>query len=304
MEKGTLIIAGGSGFLGHVLVKYFKPRFENIVVFTRGASRTFENVRFVHWDAETLGEWTTELENAEALINLTGKSVDCRYTPKNKAEILASRIDSTRVLNQAVLECKNPPLHFINSSTATIYRDSYDRQMDEITGEIGHDFSMDVAKRWEVAFFETETPRTRKTAIRTSIVLGKTGGAFTPLKRIAAAGLGGKQGSGKQFVSWIHHLDFARAIHFILEKQLEGVVNITAPIPVRNAHFMAAIRRALNIPFGLNAPTFLLEIGTFFLRTESELVLKSRNVVPKRLLDEGFRFRFEEVDAAVGELLS
>lgn len=304
MNTSKLIIAGGSGFLGQVLIDYFKPIFQTIVVLTRSSNRIRDNVHFVQWDAENLGMWQVELEQADVLINLTGKSVDCRYTANNKAAILASRVNSTRALNQAVLECKHPPQHFINSSTATIYRDAYDRQMDEITGEIGHDFSMDVAKRWEAAFFETETPRTRKTAIRTSIVLGKNGGAFVPLKRIAAMGLGGKQGSGKQYVSWIHSFDFARAVHFILDKQLEGVVNVTAPNTVCNANFMAAIRRAVNAPFGLNAPTFLLEIGTFFLRTETELVLKSRNVVPKRLLDEGFRFRFEEVDEAVGELLS
>ncbi|MCC5918144.1 MAG: TIGR01777 family oxidoreductase [Cryomorphaceae bacterium] len=303
MNSSKMILAGGTGFLGQVLLAYFKPRFQSIVVLTRGSNRFHENVQYVRWDAENLGAWQNELENAAVLINLTGKSVNCRYTAKNKSMILASRINSTRVLNQAVLRCHTPPRHFINSSTATIYRDAYDKKMDEYTGEIGHDFSMDVAKRWEAEFFGTDTPKTRKTAIRTSIVLGKNGGAFLPLKRITALGLGGKQGSGKQFVSWIHSLDFARALDFILEKELEGVINVTAPNPITNANFMAVLRKAMGMPLGLNAPKALLEIGTFFLQTETELVLKSRNVIPKRLLEAGFVFQYEEAGMAVREIV-
>jgi NAD dependent epimerase/dehydratase family enzyme len=168
-----LIIAAGTGFLGEVLVNHFKGKFEEIVILTRGKSQTIEGIKYVNWNAKTLSGWETELENADVLINLAGKSVDCRYTEKNKKEILLSRIQSTKILNKAVLICKKPPKHWLNSSTSTIYRFLLDKQMDEIDGEIGNDFSMNVAQSWEKAFFKTETPNTLKTALRTSIVLGK-----------------------------------------------------------------------------------------------------------------------------------
>lgn len=297
-----LIIAGGSGFLGQVLINYFKNRVEEIVVFSRYKKSPIDHVRFVQWDATNLGPWQMELENADVLINLTGKSVDCRYNAANKAEILRSRIDSTLVLNAAVLGCENPPRHFINSSTATIYQHSLHEPNDE-NGIIGSDFSMNVAKAWEAAFFETETPRTLKTAIRTSIVLGKTGGALIPLKRITKLGLGGKQGSGNQMFSWMHEYDYARAIEFIIEKQLDGVVNVTAPHPYKNHEFMTELRLGLNIRFGLNSPKFLLEIGAVFMRTETELLLKSRFVIPRRLLNAGFTFEYPSIDKALSNLL-
>lgn len=173
-----LVIAGGTGFLGEVLINHFKNKLEEIVILTRGKSRIIETIKYVNWNAKTFSGWEKELENTSVLINLTGKSVDCRYTEENKTEILNSRIDSTKILNQAVLECKNPPLHWLNSSTSTIYRYSTDKEMDEYSGEIGNDFSMNVAKSWEKSFFEIETPKTIKTALRTSIVLGKKGGAL------------------------------------------------------------------------------------------------------------------------------
>lgn len=297
-----LIIAGGTGFLGKVLIDHFKSKVDEIVVFSRKASQEQCNVRFVIWDAQNLGPWQSELENADVLINLTGKSVDCRYNAANKAEILRSRIDSTRVLNQAVLACENPPKHFINSSTATIYQHSLHKPNDE-NGIIGSDFSMNVAKAWEAAFFETDTPHTRKTAIRTSIILGKEGGAFIPLAKITKMGLGGKQGSGNQMISWMHELDYARAVAFIIEKKLDGVVNVTAPHPVKNHEFMEEMRRRLQVRFGLNSPRFLLELGAVFMRTETELLLKSRFVMPRRLLNAGFTFEYPSIDKALNNLL-
>lgn len=297
-----LIIAGGTGFLGKVLIEHFKSKVDEIVVFSRKASQEQNNVRFIFWDARNLGSWQSEIENADVLINLTGKSVDCRYNAANKAEILRSRIDSTRVLNQAVLACENPPKHFINSSTATIYQHSLHEPNDE-NGIIGSDFSMNVAKAWEAAFYETETPHTMKTALRTSIVLGKEGGAFIPLAKITKMGLGGKQGSGNQMISWIHELDYARAVAFIIEKKLEGVVNVTAPHPVKNHEFMEEMRRGLQMRFGLNSPKFLLEFGAVFMRTETELLLKSRFVMPRRLLNAGFTFEYPSIDKALNNLL-
>jgi uncharacterized protein (TIGR01777 family) len=215
---------------------------------------------------------------------------------------MASRLDSTAVLGKAIAGCVKPPLHWLNSSTATIYRHSTDKQMDEVHGEIGHDFSMNVAKMWERAFFAAETPQTKRTALRTSIVLGKNGGAFVPLKRLAQLGFGGSQGSGNQFVSWIHEADFARALQFVLDNQMEGLVNVVSPAPVRNVHFMKALRKAVHAPFGLLMPIWLLKFGAKIIGTETELVLKSRNVIPRRLTDSGFVFEFENLEVALKDL--
>lgn len=299
-----LIIAAGTGFLGQVLVHKFKDKFDEIVILTRGKSQTIDGIKYVNWNAKSFSGWENELENATVLINLAGKSVDCRYTKENKKEILWSRIQSTRILNKAVLNCVNPPKHWLNSSTSTIYRFSLDKQMDEVDGEIGNDFSINVALSWEKAFFKTETPNTLKTALRTSIVLGKNGGAFIPLKTLAKIGFGGKQGNGNQFVSWIHEEDFANAVDFIIQKEMTGIINVVSPEPVRNADFMQKLRKAVGFPFGIPLNTFLLEIGSFIIRTQPELVLKSRNVIPKRLLDNGFEFKFGDIDEAFEDLLS
>lgn len=299
-----LIIAAGTGFLGEVLVNHFQDKFDEIVILTRRKSRVSNKIKFVNWDAKTLSGWELELENATVLINLAGKSVDCRYTEANKKEILSSRIDSTNVLNNAVLQCENPPKHWLNSSTSTIYRHSEDKQMTEENGEIGDDFSMNVAKSWEQAFFESQTPHTLKTALRTSIVLGKKGGAFIPLKKLTQFGLGGKQGNGNQFISWIHEEDFARAIEFVIDKQIIGVINIVSPQPVKNKIFMSKLRTQLNVPGGIPTPKLLLQLGAKIIGTEPELVLKSRNVIPERLLKNGFGFKFKTTDEAFKDLAS
>ncbi|MBF4485903.1 TIGR01777 family oxidoreductase [Flavobacterium sp. CSZ] len=298
-----LIIAAGTGFLGQVLINHFKDKFEEIVILTRGKSQTIDGIKYVNWNARSFSGWENELENATVLINLAGKSVDCRYTQENKKEILLSRIESTKVLNKAVLNCKKPPQHWLNSSTSTIYRFSLDKEMGEVDGEIGNDFSINVALSWEKAFFKTETPNTLKTALRTSIVLGKNGGAFIPLKTLAKIGFGGKQGKGNQFISWIHEEDFANAVDFVIEKEITGVINVVSPKPIRNADFTKKLRKAVGFPFGIPVNTFLLKIGSFFIRTEAELVLKSRNVIPKRLLENGFEFKFGDIDEAFRDLV-
>jgi uncharacterized protein (TIGR01777 family) len=297
-----LIIAGGSGFLGQVLASYFSSRCEEIIIFSRNPKPNDGKIRYVTWDAQNLGAWTKELDGADALINLTGKSVDCRYNAKNKAEILRSRLDSTNILNEAIHVCVNPPKHFINSSTATIYEHSLRHPNGEANGIIGDDFSMNVAKQWEAVFFEKSRTETIKTALRTSIVLGNAGGAFPKMKQITALGLGGKQGNGQQMISWIHTLDYARSIEFILDKQLTGVINVTAPHPVSNEDFMKNLRHKLGAKLGLNSPKFLLEIGAFFMRTETELLLKSRFVLPQRLLSAGFIYQFGTLDSCLGDL--
>lgn len=297
-----LIIAGGTGFLGKVLQDYFSPKVNEIVVFSRNKQKDYKNVRFVYWDATNLGAWKNELESGDVLINLTGKSVDCRYNKANKAEILRSRVASTKVLNEAILSCETPPKHFLNSSTATIYDHSLNRPNDEYTGVIGTDFSMNVAKSWEQTFFDLDTPKTNKTALRISIVLGKSGGVFVPLRKITAWGMGGKQGHGQQMVSWLHELDYARAIHFVIDKKMDGVVNLCAPHPIRNEELMRVMRSNLKAPLGLNLPEFMLKIAAFFRGTETELLLKSRFVIPRKLLNAGFSFKFSTIDKALENL--
>lgn len=298
-----LIIAAGTGFLGQVLINHFINKFDEIVILTRGKTINKDGIKYVNWNAKTFSGWENELENTTVLINLTGKSVDCRYTKENKKEILLSRIESTKILNKAVLNCQNPPKHFLNSSTSTIYRFSLDKEMDEINGEIGNDFSMNVAQSWEKAFFKTETPKTLKTALRTSIVLGKNGGALIPLKNLAKLGFGGKQGKGNQLISWIHETDFARAIEFIIEKEITGVVNIVSPKPIENRNFMSLLRKTIKIPFGMPINETLLKFGSILIRTEPELVLKSRNVIPKRLQQNGFQFEFDTLEKALKNLI-
>ncbi|MEW5676407.1 TIGR01777 family oxidoreductase [Flavobacterium enshiense] len=299
-----IVIAAGTGFLGNVLVKHFQNQSNDIIILTRGKTILKNNIRYIHWNAKTMTGWEKELENADVLINLAGKSVDCRYNVTNKKEILLSRIKSTKILNKAVLQCQNPPKHWLNSSTSTIYRHSEDQQMDEYTGEIGNDFSMNVAQSWEKAFFKTETPNTLKTALRTSIVLGKNGGAFLPLKSLTKIGFGGKQGNGRQFISWIHEKDFAKAVAFIIEKQIAGKINLVSPTPVRNNDFMKALRKEMKVPFGAPIGKRMLEFGAKIIGTETELVLKSRNVIPKRLLENGFTFRYADLNKTFKNLLA
>ncbi|PWK18403.1 hypothetical protein LV89_04102 [Arcicella aurantiaca] len=293
-----IIIAGGSGFLGKSLEKHFQNH--EVWILTRNPRRSNE----IYWDAKNLGEWSEYLENADVLINMTGKSVDCRYNDKNRAEILRSRIDSTNILQKAVENCQNPPKVWLNSSSATIYVHAETQLMTETNGIIGDDFSMNICKAWEKAFFEKQNLNTRKVALRTAIVLGNEGEALKKLKTITRLGLGGKQGSGRQKMSWIHVEDFCRAVEFIIQNEsIKDVVNVSAPNPIENQAFMAILRNKLNVPFGLPSPVFLLEIGTLFLQTETELLLKSRNVYPERLLNYGFQFKFETAENALEELL-
>lgn len=295
-----MIIAGGTGFLGNVLENFFSQKGYKVKILTRNPTK--EN--HVFWDAKHLDNWIKHIENCDILINLAGKSVDCRYTQEHKQLIHDSRIDSTAILGEAINLCKNPPKVWLNSSTATIYRHSLDKLMTEEDGEIGNDFSMNIAKSWEKAFNNSKNPKTRKVILRTSIVLGKHGGALIPLKNLTQFGLGGKQGKGNQKVSWIHEIDFARAIEFIInDKSLEGVFNLCVPQPTNNALLMESLRKTLHMPFGLSHPKWMLEIGAKLIGTETELVLKSRNVTAQGLLENGFKFHFNNIEVAVQNLL-
>lgn len=295
-----IIIAAGTGFLGQNLKNYFTGKGHQVYILTRNPKHKNE----IYWDAKTLGEWKDIIENADVVINLAGKSVDCRYTDKNKKEIYSSRIDSTKILQQAVNECVNKPKIWLNASSATIYIHSETRLNSEEGGIIGDDFSMNICKNWESEFFEIKNKEIRKVALRTSIVLGNNGGAFPKLKMLTKLRLGGKQGRGTQHVSWIHISDFCRAVEFIIENEnLSGPINITAPEPLSNKDFMIKLRKVMKVPFGLNAPVWQLEIASVFLKTETELLLKSRNVYPEKLLQNGFQFSFPTAESAFQNLV-
>jgi hypothetical protein len=296
-----IVIPGGSGQVGEMLARTFQQHGHHVTVLTRGPYTA--SWQTVHWNGEQIGPWTEHLEGADVCINLAGRSVNCRYTAANRESIYHSRIHTTRLLNQVIAGLADPPRIWLNASTATIYRHALDRPMDELTGQLGGNepgapdtwnFSIRVAKDWERAFFETETPRTRKVALRSAITFSPVpGNAFAVLSNLARVGLGGKQGSGRQFVSWIHESDFARAVEFLIaHDEMEGPINIASPNPEPNRDFMATLREVWNMPNGLPIPSPLMEIGAFFLRTETELVLKSRRVVPTRLLNAGFKFDF------------
>ena len=313
MGPSRIVLAGGSGQVGSVLARYFQDRGHQVTVLTRSPySAPWQTV---HWDGQTDGPWTESLLAADVLINLAGRSVNSRYTPANCAAIYNSRIGPTRLLNQVIVASSAPPRVWLNASTATIYRHSLDRDMDEATGELGGyelidtdhrapetwNFSIQVAKDWEAEFFRTSTPLTRKIAMRSAITFSPAhGNAFEILLNLVRFSLGGQQGNGRQYVSLIHEEDFARAVEFLIAREdIDGPVNLAAPHPVPNREFMETLRDAWGMPNGLPIPAFAVEFGAFFLRTESELVLKSRRVVPGRLLDAGFEFEFPHwVDAA------
>jgi uncharacterized protein (TIGR01777 family) len=289
-----LVIAGGSGQVGSVLDRAFERDGDQVVILSRGE-------RGVRWDGRTAGPWFSEIDGADVVVNLAGRSVNCRYTEANRREITDSRVASTRILGRAIAEARRPPRLWLQASTATIYAHTYDAPNDERVGRLGGDepgvpetwrFSIDVARDWEHAFEEAETPATRKVAMRSAMVMSPDpGGVFDALLGLVRRGLGGTAGDGRQYVSWIHHDDFSAALRFLIEHdELDGVVNLAAPEPLPNAEFMRSLRDAWGARVGLPATEWMLEIGAFLMRTETELILKSRRVVPGRLLEAGFRF--------------
>lgn len=315
-----IVIPGGSGQVGRMLAGFFQERGHHVTVLTR--SPFTAPWATVHWDGLHTGPWVETLEGADVCIHLSGRSVNCRYTARNRRQLVDSRIEPTRTLHHAFALVNSPPWLWMNASTATIYRHALDRDMDEATGEVGGNewidgffgrrrapdkwnWTVKLVRDWERAFFSTPTPRTRKIALRTSLVFSPAAGnVFAELSRLARVGLGGTQGNGRQYVSWMHEADYARALEFLIEhEEIDGAVNLAAPHPLPNREFNEVLREAWGMPNGIPAPAPLLALGMFLLRTEPELVLKSRRVVPGKLLDAGFQFKFPTWPEAAEDLV-
>jgi len=305
-----IVLPGGSGQVGTLLARRFQKDGHDVVVLSRTPSRA--TWKTVPWDAATLGTWAAEVDGADVVVNLAGRSVNCRYTPQNRRLIKESRVHSTRVVGDAIARAQRPPKVWLQASTATIYAHTFGPAYDE-SGEMGGmepgvpetwRFSIDVATSWERALDEAKTPDTRKVKLRSAMTMSPDrGGVFDTLLRLVRFRLGGRAGDGRQYVSWIHEEDFVRGIYWLIERQnIEGAVNLSAPDPLPNADFMRVLREAWGVSIGLPAAEWMLEIGARVIRTETELILKSRRVVPGRLLREGFQFRYPDWPAAAKEL--
>lgn len=306
-----VVIAGGSGQVGTILARVFHKDAHEVVVLSREARSA--PWRVAVWDAERLGGWAAEFEGADAVVNLAGRSVNCRYNDKNRRVITDSRVNSTRVVGKAIAGAARPPRVWLQMSTATIYAHRYDAPNGEQAGIIGGSepgvpdtwrFSIEVARAWERAADEAATPRTRKVKLRSAMVMSPDrGGVFDVLRGLVRRGLGGRAGDGRQYVSWIHHEDFVRAVYWLIgHEELDGPVNLASPNPLPNTEFMRSLREACGVRVGLPAAHWMLEVGAIILRTETELILKSRRVVPERLLASGFTFRFPNWPEAARDL--
>jgi uncharacterized protein (TIGR01777 family) len=306
-----VVIPGGSGQVGTILARAFHAAGHDVVVLSRGVQDRPWKV--VQWDGETVGHWVGEIEGATAVVNLAGRTVNCRYHAQNRRDILDSRVKSTRAVGEAIRRVANPPKVWLQASTATIYAHRFDADNDEATGILGGSepdapdtwrFSIEVAKAWEAAATEIELPQTRLVLLRSAMTMSPDrGGVFDTLLWLVRRGLGGRAGDGRQFVSWVHDRDFVWAIEWMIDHpELSGPVNVAAPQPLPNAEFMRALRAAWGARIGLPATRWMIELGTRLLRTESELILKSRRVVPGKLLASGFRFEFTRWPDAARDL--
>ena len=306
-----IVIPGGSGQVGTLLARAFHAAGHDVVVLSRRPR--VQPWRVSAWDGVSLGAWRREIDGADVVINLTGRSVNCRYNAENRRDILESRVQSTRVVGNAIAGATRPPRVWLQASTATIYAHRYDAANDEHSGILGGDepnapdswrFSINVARAWERAFEAAKTTATRKVALRSAMTLSPDpGGVFDTLVGLVRRGLGGSAGDGRQFMSWIHEEDFVAAVRWLIDRDdIDGVVNVASPNPLPNSEFMRLLRHACGMPCGLPAPEWMLEIGAVFMRTETELILKSRRVVPGRLVDHGFAFRYPQWEVAVRNL--
>jgi len=316
MENKKIIIAGGTGFIGQEMTKYF-DKSNKIIILTRQLKNTktnrfsynsltpeyLKNVKYINWDGESLNEWVKELNASDLIINLAGKTVNCRYNKKNKKEIFDSRINSTMLIGKAIKQCSQPPLVWINSSSATIYRHAEDRPQDEEKGEIENDFSVQVCKAWEKTFYEQQVQDTRQIALRMAITLGP-GGILIPYFNLLKFGLGGRQGNGRQMYSWIHIEDTCRMIEWIFEHpEIKGTYNCSSPNPITNNEFMLTLRKVTGYKIGLPASKWMLKIGTSIIGTETELILKSRWVIPAKILKTNFQFNYPNLEDALKNII-
>jgi uncharacterized protein len=306
-----VVIPGGSGQVGKILAGAFHRSGHEVVILSRRPAKAAWRV--VEWDGQALGDWTTEIEGADVVINLAGHSVNCRYTAENRRLIKESRVKSARVMGDAIARSRRPPRVWLQASTATIYAHSYGAPNDEATGILGGSepgapgawrFSIDVATSWEREVNEAATPYTRKVLMRSAMTMSPNReGAFDTLLTLVMCGLGGSAGNGRQYVSWIHDQDFVRAVYWLIERdEIEGPVNVAAPNPIPNCEFMRALRSAAGISFGLPSTPLMLELGAFFLGTETELILKSRRVIPGVLAESKFNFQFPDWAEAARDL--
>jgi uncharacterized protein len=306
-----IVIPGGTGQVGTLLSRAFFNDGHEVVVLSRNPCNA--PWRVVPWDAATIGDWAAEIDGADVVINLAGRSVDCRYNAENRRLIKESRINSTLAIGRVIAEAERPPGVWLQAGTATIYAHRYDAANDEAAGILGGTepnvpdtwrFSIDVAKSWEQTANDFDLPRTRTVLLRSAMTMSPDrGGVFDKLLTLVRWGLGGRCGDGRQYVSWIHDHDFIRAVYWLIARSdLDGPVNLAAPNPVPNAEFMRTLRLAWERRFGLPAARWMLEIGAIFLRTETELILKSRRVTPGRLLEAGFEFQFPTWAEAAADL--
>lgn len=307
-----IVIPGGSGQVGTVLARAFVADGRDVVVLSRKVE--LRDWRVLAWDGKALGDWAGEIDGADVVINLAGRSVNCRYNAENRRQMMDSRVDSTRIVGEAIAKAANPPKVWLQASTATIYVHSFDKANDDVTGTIGGDepdapdtwrFSIEVAKAWENAANEAATPKTRKVLMRSAMTMGPDrDGIFDVMLGLVRRGLGGTAGSGRQYVSWIHEHDFIRSVYWLIEhEELSGPINISSPNPLPNREFMRIFREAWGTRIGMPAMEWQIAIGAFLMRTETELILKSRRVVPKLLTDSGFEFKFPEWKAACEDLV-
>ncbi|MGY0063243.1 TIGR01777 family oxidoreductase [Streptomyces sp. LZ34] len=305
-----IVLPGGTGQVGGILNRALTAAGHEVVVLTRQPTRDSH----LKWDGRTLGPWAKTIDGSDVVINLAGRSVSCRYTEENLRAMMDSRVDSARVVGEALAAARRPPRVWLQMSTATIYAHRYDAPHDEATGVIGGsepdvphywDFSVQIAKNWEREQQQARTPRTRKVALRSAMVMSPDrAGVFDYLLWLARLGLGGPVAGGSQYVSWIHDHDFVRAVQFLIEQDdITGPVNLASPAPLPQRAFMNALRKAWGAPVGLPATKWMAEIGAFVLRSDTELLLKSRRVVPGRLLKAEFAFNHAEWPQAAGELV-
>ncbi|MEV5164607.1 TIGR01777 family oxidoreductase [Streptomyces werraensis] len=305
-----IVLPGGTGQVGTILDRALSAAGHEVVVLTRRPRRPGD----VAWDGVNLGPWAEAVDGADVVVNLAGRSVSCRYTPENLRAMMDSRVDSARVVGEAIASARRPPKVWLQMSTATIYAHRFDAANDEATGVIGGTergvpdhwaYSVRIAKNWERAQEEATTPGTRKVALRAAMVMSPDrGGVFDVLLRLARLGLGGPVAGGGQYVSWIHDEDFVRAVEFLIAREdVEGAVNLAAPGPLPQREFMRVLRRAWGMPLGLPASRWMAEVGAFVLRSDTELLLKSRRVVSGRLGDAGFTFDWAGWEAAAGDLV-